>query len=118
MSGNLPQRIVLTNLANAWLHSRAAIVEVPHPCWCQRQVRLPGAIRVSFQGKQGRLWIGLLDPLPRHNATPCVRPIVGMVFKLRNLPTGIHRFIAQTSERALQRGDHMRATTAYWAKRA
>src|SRR6266849_3633409 len=30
-SGNLPQREVLTQFLNAWLHSGAAIVEVPHP---------------------------------------------------------------------------------------
>src|SRR2546421_3819203 len=29
-SGNLPERIVLPQLSNAWLHCGAAIVEVPH----------------------------------------------------------------------------------------
>src|SRR6266403_2986787 len=108
MGWNLAQRIVLTNLANAWLHSSAAVVDVPHPCGCQRQVGMPSSIRITFQGKQGRLRVALLDLLPRHNATPCVRPTVGTVLKLRNLPAEIHRFKAQTSERALQRWDHAR----------
>src|SRR6266436_7633468 len=107
-SGNLPQREVVTNFANAWLHSGAAIVEVPHPCWCQRQVRVPGAIRVTFQGKQSRLRIGLLDPPPRHNAAACVRPIVWTVLKFRDLPTRIHLFIAQTLEGILQGAGHTR----------
>src|SRR5258706_12050333 len=71
-SGNLPQREVLTQLLDAWLHSGAAIVEVPHTGRCQRQVRMPGSIRVTLQGKQSRLWIGLLDPPPRHNAAACL----------------------------------------------
>src|SRR5713226_7018395 len=29
--GNLSERIVITKLSDAWLHSGAAIVEVPHP---------------------------------------------------------------------------------------
>jgi hypothetical protein len=32
-----------------------------------------------------------------------LRPIVGMVLKFRDLPTGVHRFITQTSDLALQR---------------
>src|SRR6202030_3117076 len=97
-SGNLPQREVFTQLLNAWLHSGAAVVEVPYPGRRQRQIRVPGSIRVTFRGKQSRLRIGLLDPSPRHNATPCLRPIVGMVLKFRDLPTRIHLFITQTSE--------------------
>src|SRR5437660_469975 len=30
-SGNLPERIVLAKLSDAWLHSGAPVVEVPHP---------------------------------------------------------------------------------------
>src|SRR5258708_11499221 len=53
-SGNLPQREVLTQLLDAWRHSGAAIVEVPHPGWRKRQVGVPGSIRVTVQGKQSR----------------------------------------------------------------
>src|SRR5215471_18056417 len=90
--GNLPQRIVLPDLPNAWLHSRAAIVPVPHSSRGQGQVRVPSPIRVTFQGKQSGLRIGLFDSAPRHDTTPCLRPIVGMVLKFRDLPTGVHRF--------------------------
>src|SRR5229473_3676204 len=38
-SGNLPQRIVLAELPDTWFHLSTAIVEVPHPGRCQRQVR-------------------------------------------------------------------------------
>src|SRR5260370_7384422 len=48
-SGNLPQREVLTQLLDAWLHSGAAIVEVPHTGRCQRQGRMAGSIRVTLQ---------------------------------------------------------------------
>src|SRR5467141_4088318 len=47
-SGNLPERIVLTQLSDAWLHSGAAVVELPHPGRRQRQVVVPGSIRVPF----------------------------------------------------------------------
>src|ERR1019366_8560825 len=56
-SGNLPQRIVLTELPDAWFHFRTAIIEVPHPGRCQRQVRMPGSIHITFQAKQSRLRI-------------------------------------------------------------
>src|SRR6266480_1549644 len=85
---------MLTQLSDAWLHSGATIVEMPHPGRRQRQVRVPDPIGVTLQGKQSWLRIGLLDPLPRHNATPCVTPTVDMVLKLRDLPAGIHRLIA------------------------
>src|SRR5258706_1936944 len=48
-SGNLPEHIVLTQLSDAWLHSGAAVVELPHPGRRQRQVGVPGSIRVTFQ---------------------------------------------------------------------
>src|SRR6516162_7395425 len=83
-SGNLPQRKVLAQLADAWLHSGAAIVEVPDSGRCQRQIRVPGPIGITLQGKQSWLRIVLLDPPARHNATPCLRPIVGMVVKFRD----------------------------------
>src|SRR6266446_7679844 len=69
---------------------------------------MPGPICVTFQGKQGRLRIGLLDPPPRYNATPCVRPIVGTVLKFCDLPAGIQPLITQTSELALHRWGHTR----------
>jgi len=84
-SGNLPERIVLTQLSDAWLHSGAAVVELPHPGRRQRQVGVPGSIRVTFQGKQSGLRIGLRDPPPRHNAAACLRPIVWMVLKFRDI---------------------------------
>src|SRR5260370_23057919 len=107
-SGNLPQRIVLTEFPDAWLHFGTAIVEVPHSGRCQRQVRMPGSIRVTFQGKQSRLRIGLRNPPPRHNAPASLRPIVGMVLKFRDLPTRIHLFAAQTLEGILQGASHAR----------
>src|SRR5260370_24865224 len=95
-SGNLPERIVLTQLSDAWLHSGAAVVELPHPGRRQRQGGVPGSIRVTFQGKQSGLRIGLPDPPPRHNAPAGLRPIVGMVLKFPALPTRVPIVIPQT----------------------
>jgi hypothetical protein len=105
-SGNLPQRIVVTELPDAWFHFSTAIVEVPHPGRCQGQVRVPGSIHVTFQGKQSWLRIGLLDPVSCHDTTPCLRPIARMMLKFRDLPVRIERFIAQTFEGKFQGGGH------------
>ena len=96
------------------LHSGATIVEVPHSGRCQWQTRVPRAIGVMFHDKQGRLRFALLDQPTRHNATPGMWPIVGMVLKFRDLPTGIQSLIAQPPEFTLQRGDHA-CNYAYWA---
>src|SRR6266704_6903052 len=93
-SRNLRQRIALANFPDASLHAGATIVEVAHPGRCQGQIRVPSSICITLQGKQSRLWITLFDQPSRHNATPCVRPTLGTMRKLRNLPAGIHRFVA------------------------
>src|SRR6266849_6530411 len=114
MSGNRRQRIVLTNVPDASLHSGASLVEMPNSGWRQRQVCVPGSIGVMLHDKPGRLWVALLDGPTRHNAAPSVWPIVGMVLKFRDLPTRIHLFIAQRPSSRFSEGI-MRETTAYWA---
>src|SRR5438874_11603489 len=48
-SGYLPERIVLTQLSDACLHSGAAIIEVPHPGRRPRQGGAPGSMRITVQ---------------------------------------------------------------------
>src|SRR6266851_9829603 len=53
-------------------------------------------------------YLRLPSPPPSTGGPPCTGPPLWTTIILPLTPTGIHRFIAQTSERALQRGDHAR----------
>src|SRR5207244_10918462 len=54
-SGNLPERIVLTQLSDAWLHSGAAIIEVTNLGRRLRQVGVQGSVSVQLQDTRIRL---------------------------------------------------------------
>jgi len=64
--------------------------------------------QVEGVGRQKHAWESCAAHGPP-GSPECVaplRPIVGMVLKFRDLPTGVHRCITQTSELALQGGGH------------
>src|SRR5438552_14151316 len=88
--------------------SRRAVIEMPYSRRRQWQASEPSPIEETFQGKQGRLRVRLLDQPASHDATARLGPAGDAVFKFGDLPAWIEPLVTQAAKRTLERGGHPR----------